>query len=192
MTDHHDAIPASAEALPRAEAMQRVMRFVRVVQFRRQYVLGALAVAALLGTVYFFTATRIYEGHAALLVTTTGPDVWTTATMAPSTRDSRMPTYERLFESAVVLEEALERIRQLPPQLQIDFASLPREKWSAALAKNLSARGVRNTEIIDVRYLSQSPEAARGVVDAVVQAYLEFMEKHHKDVSVEIIAILNK
>lgn len=175
-----------------ADALQWALRFLRVVLYRKQFVLAALAVALLLGGLYYFTATRIYRATASLLVTTTGPDVWTTSTMASSGRENRMPTYERLFHSAVVLEAALERIEQLPPQARIDFASEPRDRWSIVLGQHLAAHSVRNTDIIEIGYRSKSPEAAEMIVEAVVDAYLEFMEKHHKDVSVEIISILDK
>ncbi len=179
------------DGLPHGDAMQHVMRFLRVIKYRKQYVAAAFGAAVLLGGFYFFTATRIYEASASLLITQTGPDVWSASTAAPTSRDNRLPTYERLIESAVVINGALMRIGQMPPQARVDFVGEPHEKWPEVLTDNLTANGMRNTDIIEIRYQSKSPEAAAAIVDAVVRSYLEFMEKHHKDVSVEIISILD-
>jgi capsular exopolysaccharide synthesis family protein len=175
-----------------AAAIQAIIRFLSILRHRKQYVIGSLAVFGLLGALYYVTATRIYEGRATLFVTQTGSDVWNTSIAAEGGQNSLMPTCERLFNSAVVIDGALRRIAALPPQLRIDFAKFPRDKWDKVLRTKLNARAARQTNLIEVTYRSKSSEAATSVVDAVVESYLEFMDKNHRDVSVEIVTILKR
>ncbi|MCA9270047.1 MAG: hypothetical protein KDA41_16310, partial [Planctomycetales bacterium] len=175
-----------------SDAVQHVVRFLRLAWHRRQYVFASLGAVVLLGCAYYFTATPLYQASASLLVTTSGPDIWNANAPTPTGRENRLPTYERLFSSAIVLEGAVARLEAMPAETRIDFTGESRERWLETLSDNLSARGVRNTDIIEISYRSRSREAAVAVVDAVVQSYLEFMERHHRDVSVEIISILDK
>lgn len=182
----------SAPAEGAADAVQTVMQFLRVVYYRKSYVVTCVVVASLLGGLYYYTATRIYEATASLLITQTGSDILNTAMQTGAQQDALIPTYERLFSSAVVLNGAIERLLKLPAEARIDLAALPRESWVDALRENLSASGLRRTNIIELRYRSKAPQAAEAVVDAIVASYLDFMEKNHRDVSVEIVSILQK
>jgi capsular exopolysaccharide synthesis family protein len=168
------------------------MRFLRVLRYRKSYVMTSVAVACLLGAFYYFTATRIYKATASLLITQTGGEMWNTSTSPQGSRDALTPTYERLFSSAVVLDGAIQRLIAMPPTARIDLAGLSREDWREGLRGSLSANAVRGTSIIELSYRSKSPDAAEAVVDAVVQSYLDFMAKNHKDVSVEVAKILQK
>jgi capsular exopolysaccharide synthesis family protein len=188
--------PQSPEAtsdvgtLAAADAIHAALRFLRVLRYRKSYVATSLAVAGLLGTLYYFTATRIYEGSASLLVTQTGGDVFNATTTSASAVDMFIPTYEKLFTSAVVLEGAIAELCKLPASARIDLAEKPREKWVDTLRENLSARGARRTSVIEMTYRSKSPEAARAVVGAIVTSYISFVEKTHKDVSVQLVELL--
>jgi len=180
-----------SEARSDADALQAVMRFLRMLRYRKQYIVVAMIVAALLTTLYYSTAPRIYEATAALLVTHHGPDVLRNSNTSTPGQTSRMPTYERVLTSAVVLEGAIRQLREMPQEMCVDFASRPKDKWVAALKGNLRARVLRRSNVIDIRYRSRSPAAGAAVVRAVVDSYLDFMEKHHKDASVEIVELLN-
>ncbi len=175
-----------------ADAVQAAIRFLRVVRFRKSYVITSLLVASLFGGLYYFTATRIYEASAQLLITQSGGDVWNTSMSAGIQQDSLIMTYERLFSSAVVLDGAVERISALGAEAKVDLAATPLDDWADTLRENLSANVVRRTNIIELGYESKSPIAAEAIVGAVVDSYLEFMKNNHQDVSVEIVAILEK
>ncbi|MBC8351314.1 MAG: polysaccharide biosynthesis tyrosine autokinase [Planctomycetes bacterium] len=189
-TADHTATHGSPDGA--ADAVQAVLRFLRVLRYRKTYVITSLVVASLLGCLYYFTATKIYKASAQLLITQSGPDVWKTSMSTGAQQDSLILTYERLFASAVVLDGAVQRLAMLAPESRIDLNTLPREKWADVLRSNLSASVVRRTNIIELGYRSQSPIAAESVVEAIVDSYLEFMEKNHRDVSVEIVSILQK
>ena len=177
-------------AASNSHAVYAVIRFLRVLRYRKRYVAAALTVAGILGALYYFTATRIYEAKASLLVTRVGG--LNTKTGLSSNSENMLPTYERLLSSAVVLKGALQRLGELSRDLRVDFANVPQEDWEDVLRKGLSARAVRRTNMIELSYRSKSPEAAVAVVKAVVDSYLAFMERHHKDVSVEVAEILDK
>jgi capsular exopolysaccharide synthesis family protein len=100
-----------------------------------------------------------------------------------------MPTYERLLTSNAVLEAA---IKYIGPEHRPDFEGVPQDRWVAVLRSRLQVVTVRRTNLIDVAYRSKGPEAAVVIVNAVVRAYLEFMEKTHKGTAGEIIAVLTK
>jgi len=167
-----------------------LIRFLRVLRYRKRYVFAAVAVAGILGALYYFTATRIYEAKASLLVTRVGG--LTTRTGLSSNSEHMLPTYERILSSAVVVNGALSRLAKLSPDLRMDFADVPRDQWEKTLRDNLSAKAVRRTNMIELSYRSKSPEAATAVVQALVDSFLAFMEKHHKDVSIEVAEILDE
>ena len=178
--------PTQIISQPTNEAVQAAARLLRIVRFRRQYILGTLAIAALLGTLYYLTAPRIYQGTASVLVTQTGGNVWNASTTPDGGHEAFIPTYVQLFDKAVVIDSALRQIAKLPPDLRIDFRSRPQDKWPTVLREHLTARSARRTNLIDGTYESQSPQAAKAVVRAVVEAFMAFVEKHHQNVSVEI------
>ncbi len=192
MNNTHYKTPEEPEAQSSADAVHAIMRFLRIVMHRKIYVVSSVVVAGLLGAFYYFTATPIYQADAQLLIQQTGPDVWSPAMTAEGNRQALIPTYERLFSSSRVLEGAVERLQKSAPETRIDFATASPEKWTKVLRGNLTARGIRRTNVIEISYRSKSPKAAEAVVDAVVESYLDFMAKNHKNVSAEIVKILEE
>jgi len=175
-----------------ADAVHALMRFLRVIMHRKMYVASALLVAGLLGGLYYLTATRIYEANAQLLILETGRDVLNSGLYGEANRQSEIPTYERLFSSSVVLEGAIAELLKGPPESRADLATVSREKWVDILRRNLTARSVRRTDVIEIAYRSKSPRSAEAVVRAIVKSYLEFMQRNHKDVSKEVVEILER
>lgn len=167
--------------------LQNLLRFARVVRRRKEIVLGALAIAALLGGLYYASATRYYQAKAQLLILQTGNEVWAESSGADASRTGLMPTYERLITSAVVLEGAL---AYLQPQDRVDLAHMPRQQWVAALRANLGVSSTRRTNLLEITYRSRQPRSAVAVVQAVLRSYLEFMERTHKSTAGQIIVVL--
>ncbi|HTM54318.1 MAG TPA: polysaccharide biosynthesis tyrosine autokinase [Pirellulales bacterium] len=170
-------------------ALQGFAQFARVVRYRQNVLFAALAVAVLFGGLYYATTKRVYQAKASLLVLQTGSDVTNTAMTAEGVRQGLMPTYERLFSSAVVLDGAL---RNLQPADRADLVEVPPEKWINTLRANLSASTLRQTNIIEIGFRSKSPSAAVAVVNAVLRSYLEFMEKTHKGTAGQIIEVITR
>lgn len=185
---HLDIPQVSADAT--VDALQAVVRFLRVLRFRKNYLITALFVAGLLGIIYYSTVTRIYEATASVLIIQSG-DAFNASMSAESSRELLIPTYEKLFTSPVVLDNALQKLAGLPAKLRIDVADLPRDKWAETIKISLTARRARQTNIVDLAYRSKSPDSAEAVLQVILEAYVEFMEKTHKDVSVEIASLLD-
>lgn len=175
-----------------ADAVHAVMRFARVVLHRKSYVCSSLILAGLLGGLYYFTATRIYQANAQLLILSAGAETWSPNMRSTGDQDALIPTYERLFSSVIVLEGAIKELDKGPQEALVDLATLPREKWVDSLRLNLTARAIRRTNVIEISYKSKNAKAAEVVVQAIVQSYLAFMERNHKNVSAEIVTILEK
>ncbi|MEZ6056645.1 MAG: polysaccharide biosynthesis tyrosine autokinase [Planctomycetaceae bacterium] len=174
-----------------SDVVQEAMRLLRVIWHRKGTVAGALVVAACLGALYFLSAVRIYESKAQLLVTQSSPDMVNGSTAGDGVTSSLIPTYEGLLSSPVVVEGAIKRLQKLPGSARVDFNSIPVEKWPKVLKDHLTVDNPRKTNMLQVRYRSQSPEAATSVVQSLIDSYLEFMERNHKDVSAEIMTVLD-
>jgi uncharacterized protein involved in exopolysaccharide biosynthesis len=179
-----------AGSMAAADALRAAMRFCHILRHRKSYVIMSLAIACLLGAYYYFTATRIYRASASILVSQTGSDAWSTSMVSGSSVDTFLLTNEKLFSSAVVLEGAAKELAKLPPNVRVDLADVPRENWLDALRSNLLAQVVRRTNVIELTCRSKLPEAATATVEAIVKSYMAFVDKTHKDVSVELVGIL--
>lgn len=172
------------------QAVQAIIRFLRVLRYHKEYLIVALLVAGLLGAFYYFTARRVYEATASLMVTQNGAEVLNTGQASGTSSDLIIPTYERLFTSAVVLDGALKQLRGMPSPARVDLAGVEPDSFMTKLRANLSASAVRRTNIIELKYRSKSPDAAEAVVSSVVDSYMDFIEKNHRKLSVEIAEIL--
>ncbi|MHB0959430.1 MAG: polysaccharide biosynthesis tyrosine autokinase [Pirellulaceae bacterium] len=188
--ERHDAT-LDASSVAAADTIQATLRFCRVLRYRKSYLIMSLAVASLLGAYYYFTATRIYRASASLLVSQTGNDTWNTSMASGGGMDTFVLTNAKLLSSAVVLEGASNELATLPPRMRVDLEGIAREDWLDALRTNLSAQVVRRTNVIELTYRSKTAEAAAAVVEAIVKSYQKFVEETHKDVSIELVAILD-
>lgn len=183
--------PQQSETSPQraAHAVHALLQFLRVVRHRKVIVITSMAVCLSLGALFYATATRLYQTKASLLVLQTGGDVNNTSMTPEGTRQGLMPTYERLFSSAVVLDGTL---KYLQPEDRVDLNPNQQDNWANVIRANLTATTVRQTNIIEVSYRSKSAKASVAVVNAVLRSYLDFMDQTHKGTAGEIIAALTK
>jgi capsular exopolysaccharide synthesis family protein len=91
--------------------------------------------------------------------------------------------------SAKVVEGAL---KQLSPNDRIDLGGETEKQWVGTLQQNLNAKAIRMTSILEVSYRSKDPQVAVNVVQAVVQSYLDFMDRMHKGTAGEISQMLTR
>jgi len=100
-----------------------------------------------------------------------------------------MPTYEALVTANVVLKDALKRI---PKQHRSALADLPADEQVNSVRRNLVVRIIRNTSLLELQYRSKDPEVAVAVLNAVIEAYVRFLDQNHRNTSLEVIEILEK
>jgi capsular exopolysaccharide synthesis family protein len=172
------------------QLVHTLLRLVFAVRYRKNLVIAVMAASALLGGLYYSTRPRLYSSKAALLVSQNGRDQLDTSIASDeSQRQNTMPTFEKIIISAKVLEGALQH---LGPADQVDFENIPRDSWVGILQKNVTAQVMRYTSIIEVSYCSKDPQVAANMVSAVVQSYLDFMDRIHKGTAGELSRILTK
>jgi uncharacterized protein involved in exopolysaccharide biosynthesis len=104
-------------------------------------------------------------------------------------RDSLMPTYKALITTDLVLKGALGRI---PADHRVDLKDLPEDKQVDAVRRNLTVRTIRNTSILELRYRSKDPEAAVAVLSAVIDAYMDFLDRTHQSTDADVLRTLTK
>lgn len=170
-------------------SLHEILRFLRIVRFRKNIMAVALLVSVLLAGLYYATATRVYESKASLLVLQTGADRWSNNMSDSGATKDLMGTYRNILGSMVVLEEA---VKHLSPEARSDFADSPPAKWASRLKGNLEVVEIRDTNVIGVKYRSKNPEATADVVNCVLSAYLEFMDNLHKGTARELLTVLTR
>ena len=183
----HDPDAAANVSPASVDPGQIVLRLLRVFWFRRNYIYGALILAGILGAIKYKTSDHVYAGSAALLITQTGDYADASSMVGGNTM---LPTYAKLITSAKVLKTAALAIRKLSPELYADFRGEPFAEWSDLLRHRLEVRTERLTNFVELRYRSCSKHAAEAVLNAVVTSYMDLIEKHHRDVSVELLTRL--
>ena len=180
--------PTTADAVvdtASKELVHSLLRLVRIARHKKKTLVQALCVSAMLGAAYYAIAPRYFESSAKLLIVQrTNDQLPTMGDQASS--DNTMTTHQELVTSPIVIQAAIE---QLLPEHRIDFQDQAPQAWSNILAKHLSARITRKTNIIEVRYNSLHPEAAAAVVSAVIQSYLRFVEKTHQGSAADVIRV---
>ena len=175
---------------PTFKLVHSAFRLLLAVRYRKNLVLTVMMAAFLLGGLYYATAPRRYAAKAGLLITQTQPDrLDTSLTTEEALRKNTMPTFENLIRSAKVLEGAL---KMLSSSDLVDLADIPRDQWISSLQKKISARAIRSTSILEVGYCSKDPRVAVNIVAAVVQSYLDFMDRMHRGTAGELSRMLNQ
>ncbi|MGW8257551.1 MAG: GumC family protein, partial [Thermoguttaceae bacterium] len=173
-----------------AQVVHSILRLVVAVRYRKNLVIAVMAVSLLLGTLYFGTSKRVYSSKASLLVSQSGHDQLDTSISNDNAmRSETMLTFENILHSAKVLEGAA---KKLNPEDRVDFCDLPANSWVQALQSNTTTHVVRSTNIIDIQYKSSNPQVAANVVRAIVDSYLEFMDRIHKGTAGEISRIMTR
>lgn len=181
-------LAAVAEPQSSAVAIRKALRFLVVLRRRKMIVFASLAAALLLGGFRYATSARVYQANSALLVQSTGSDPMSAETsFSGVSRD--LETYTELFETDVVLSDAVQHIERPPPGIN---PNAPPTQWTSVLRHMISAKPRKGTSIIEVSCQSEDPKAAVSVLNAVVESYLRFMDKNHKNVALEIVRTLDR
>ena len=188
-TELHPPTRSLDEAPQAAATLTRIVRFLHVVRVRKGLLFTSLFVAVLLAGLYYATAPRLYESNSRLYVLQMGSNVLDEAIESQGGVRENMANYQGVLTSDVVLEEVLQK---LPAKHRVDLKDVPRDKWIAAIRKQLGVSAPRRTNLIDVRYRSRDPQAAAAIVNHVVDSYLKLMREIHKSSASEDVEFLTR
>lgn len=178
---------ATGQDLSTSDMVHAVVRLWRTLSYRKNLVLGSVAVCLALGVAYFAMAPRYYNSTAKLQITERRADEL--ASLGDQiASENLMATQRELVVSQVVLRNAL---ANLPEEYQVDLARVPRREWVEDLSDRLSASVSRKGSFVEVSYRSLDPDAAAAVVSEVVNAYLKFVEATHEGSAGETIEVLD-
>ncbi len=173
-----------------AELVFLAAGLVRLLRRRWVIVLAVVALAVVAAAVHYGTAPRIYESRATVLVSPRGTDAGERGSQ-PARLADVMPTYVKLFASRVVLAQAAQTLAKTPHVAQ-DWKKHPTHEWPEKIKEQLTARGVRRTHLIELSYRSGSPQAAHATLEALIGSYLDFIDRHHRGMAVEVAALLDR
>ena len=182
--------PLNEEIAPPASSslVHALIRFYWVLRRRKLIVFTSLGIFGLLGVLFYASATRVYQASASLLVLKVGSDALAPTATADRSLHDQMATYERLCTSTVVLEGVIERLQVLPPEMDRG----DRSHFVDRLRELLLTKTIRRTSIIEVACRSRDPQACVNVLDAVVSSYLDFIDRNHRNIAIEIVSVLDR
>ncbi len=184
--DSENLVLVEPELAATSEFIPTMMRLMRIIRHRKKVVFSTMYIVWLLGGAYYFLATRYYESTAKLLIVEQKQDQLSAVGDHDSSGNT-MATHRELVKSPIVIKSA---IQQLTPEQRIDLQGIAPQQWVEKIGKRLSAKVTRKTNLVEVSYLSQDPEAASAVVRAVVQSYLDFVDKTHKGTASDFVDVL--
>lgn len=168
------------------EALQSVLGLLRIAQYRQNTILWVLSATLLCGAAYYTVATRFYRSSAKLMVIEQSGDEFSKMGEQAGA-DNLMATQKELVRSPVVVRRAID---SLPPEHRIDLLEVAPHRWVKDITSRLSSSTTRKTNFVSVGYESRDPEAAAGVVRAIIDAYLSFVEETHRGTAADVLDVL--
>ena len=172
-----------------AGTVHELLRFLKVVWYRKNTVLLVGVVLAIVAGWYAVTATRYYRSNASILIVKNGIKQQDGVLGINQNGQQLMPTHQQLLVSQPVLENA---IQYIPQECLTEFSGQNRESWHRTLARKITASIVKSTTVLNISYTSTDPKSAVAVVNAVIQSYLQFVEETHKGTAAKIIEVMTQ
>ena len=130
-----------------AHSIRQLIRFLRVVWHRRLVIIGTLTISSMLGSLYFYTAVRIYKSEAQLLVVNTGQENLPTSMAGGRDDHAAIATYEKLVSSPLVLQSAATLLQKPVRSL---FNTQDPDQIAKQIAGGLTVGGIRNTNLLHI------------------------------------------
>jgi succinoglycan biosynthesis transport protein ExoP len=185
--------PTAAHGEPDTDSARHMvhmlMQFALAVRARKNVVIIALVISFLLSGLYYATAKRLYMAKAGLVLQISPDTLSPGISPQPRLSQAMLPTYEGLISRSEVIKGAIERI---PREHALDFVRWPKDEWVKVIQSKLSVSNLRKTNIVEVSFRSEDPQAAVTVVNAVVDSYQEFMDKTYKRNATRSLEALKK
>ena len=173
-------VVSSAPATSQVNVFATILRFVHLVRLRKFTLIAWLAVSITGGAIFYSVAPRLYDSFATIYVIRAEGSAKANTSLGDDQVDVQkiIANHVRIISSPVVLSAALE---QIGPDYRVDLEGVSEQNWPEALARNLVVNFERNSSMIDLRYRSLDPVAAKEIVTAILDAYLVFVNKTTKE-----------
>ncbi|MDA0283076.1 MAG: Wzz/FepE/Etk N-terminal domain-containing protein, partial [Planctomycetota bacterium] len=173
-------VVSSSPSTTQINVFAAILRFVHLVRIRKGTLIVSLVVSILGGALFYAFAPRLYDSTATIYVIRAEGANSVQSSKGDVTTEVReiIANHVRIIRSPVVLAAALERIG---PDHRVDLEGVREQSWPDALAENLVVNYERNSSMIDLRYRSLDPIAAKQIVTAILDAYLEFVNTTTKE-----------
>jgi capsular exopolysaccharide synthesis family protein len=166
-----------------------LMQFALAVRYRRNVVILSLVITFLLCGLYYATATRYYVSTAGLVLQISA-DAWSPGMATQDNwQQSMLPTYQGLITRSEVIKGAIDRI---PREHAVDFIHYPEDERVKVIQSQLSVANLRKTNIVEVGFRSKDPNAAKTVVNAIVDSYQDFTNTTYKRNATRSLEALNR
>ena len=185
MSHPNELLEAGVPQLGSTTMVHSAMRFLNLLRRNKPILIAALAAAAMLGALYYGSAPRVYRSQAQVFVQILNPSSDAVKVDAGRNTIEQMATYQRLFTSTVVLESAVQKLSELPPE--VDPQDTPSQQLED-IRELVQASALRTTTIIELSCCSESPSAAMNMVEAIVAAYIEYIDVNHQSVTAELVS----
>ncbi|HBN75913.1 MAG TPA: hypothetical protein DD473_08855 [Planctomycetaceae bacterium] len=170
-------------------ALQTILRFLQSLLRRKWTVMAWLTFTVSLGMTYFALAPRKYESSAELLVLHTGDGNVDQTQQSQRTLQDYLPTYTKVLASDEVLKGALVR---LPDTARTKFIGMTKHQAIEKLRSSLTVNTARQTNLLEVKYCSESPEESSTIVTEILNSYFKFMHEMHESSSGQMLDTLTK
>ncbi len=169
--------------------LQTILRFLQSIFRRKWTVMAWLVLTCSIGMTYYVLAPRRYESSAELLVLHTGDGNIDDTQQSQRTLQDYIPTYTKVLASDEVLKGALVR---LPDVARTKFIGMTKQAAIAKLRSNMTVNSTRQTNLLQVKYQSESPEESAAIVTEILNSYFMFMNEMHKNSSTQMLDLLTK
>ncbi|MGZ0167897.1 MAG: Wzz/FepE/Etk N-terminal domain-containing protein, partial [Planctomycetales bacterium] len=173
-------VVSSAPTTSQVNVFATILRFVHLVRLRKFTLISWMAVSIVGGVIFYSLAPRLYDSFATIYVIRAEGSANTNTSLGDDQVDVQkiIQNHVRIISSPEVLSAALQ---QIGPDYRVDLEGVSEQNWPEALAQNLVVNYERNSSMIDLRYRSLDPIAAKEIVTAILDSYLLFVDRITKE-----------
>jgi capsular exopolysaccharide synthesis family protein len=167
------AMPIAAATFERDSGDEIRFKDVLRIIFRRKWIaLGIVAACLAVAVAYNYTAERIYQARARVLIDANGQDIvpFRSGSGADPSRFDYFVTQLEVLKSRAVAKQALERLKELSPDPATQSGQIARLLGALGVSPVKGANG--DTRVVDVTYQSTNPERAAQMSNAIADAYV--------------------
>jgi capsular exopolysaccharide synthesis family protein len=158
-----------------------------MVLHHRRIIIGTLILSAAGAFIYLLAATPIYTSEAKIYAEQTGPKMISEYEGFMTGSKNYLYTQKELIVSTPIVAQAAGR-----PEMS-DMKMFERiDNKTAYIRKGLKVSVGKKDDIITVAFDSPYPKEAAGVVNAVLDSYVEYHSTHKKSTVLEVLKILQK